>query len=154
MTKQLPDIFLYIDYRKYLEDYYSTMKALDPGFSHTYICHCLGQKNAKSYFNNVVKGRIDITATFIDRLISLLKLNRDEAKYFRALVNYNQTASSSEKEFFFDQLIRLNKTPHRLIDKNAYSFYKECTIVPSGRFWISLILRMTINPSLRACIII
>jgi uncharacterized protein (TIGR02147 family) len=63
------------------------MKTQDRGFTHTYICHMLGQKNAKSYFNNVVKGRIDITATFIDRFISMLRLNLDEAKYFRALVN-------------------------------------------------------------------
>jgi uncharacterized protein (TIGR02147 family) len=45
--------------------------------------------------------------------------------YFRALVNYNQTISPNEKEFFFDQLVRLNRTPHQIMDKNAYAFYKE-----------------------------
>jgi uncharacterized protein (TIGR02147 family) len=125
MTNQLPDVFQYIDFRKYLQDYYLKKKVLDRGFTHTYICHRLGQKNAKSYFNNVVKGRIDITATFIDRFISLLELNSDEAKFFRALVNYNQTRSPNEKEFFFDQLVRLNKTPHQVVDANAYAYYKE-----------------------------
>jgi uncharacterized protein (TIGR02147 family) len=126
MKTEMPNIFEYIDYRKYLEDYYSRRKASDPGFTHTYICYRLGQENAKSYFNNVVKGRANVTATFVDRFIVVLELKKsDEAKYFRALVNYNQTTSPHEKEFFFDQLVRLNSTPHRVIDKNAYAFYRE-----------------------------
>jgi uncharacterized protein (TIGR02147 family) len=125
MNPTLPEIFQYIDFKKYLEDYYLKRKQSDRGFTHTYICRRLGQKNAKSYFNNVVKGRLPITPTFIDRFISLLELKSDEAKFFRALVNYNQTKSPNEKEFFFDQLVRLNKTPHKVIDMNAYSYYKE-----------------------------
>jgi uncharacterized protein (TIGR02147 family) len=125
MNEKKIDIFAYIDYRKYLQDYYAMKKACDPGFTHTYICYRLGQENAKSYFNNIVKARMDVTSTFIDRFIKLLELNADESRYFRALVNYNQTTSAHEKEFFFDQLVRLNNTPRRLIDKNTYEYYKE-----------------------------
>ena len=125
METELPDIFQYIDYRKYLEDYYSKRKSFDSSFTHAYICRRLGQENAKSYFNNVVKGRTNVTPAFIDRFIDLLELKPDSAKYFRALVNYNQTISPHEKDFFFDQLVRLNSTPHRIIDRNAYAFYKE-----------------------------
>jgi uncharacterized protein (TIGR02147 family) len=120
-----PDIFNYIDFRKYLEDYYSFRKHIDKGFTHLHICRRLGQKNAKSYFNNVIKGRTNVTPTFVDRFISVLELKQEEAMYFRALVNYNQTASSNEKEFFFDQLVRLNRTPHHIINKNAYAYYGE-----------------------------
>ncbi|HMD67268.1 MAG TPA: hypothetical protein VKF42_00220 [Chitinivibrionales bacterium] len=63
MRTQLPVIFEYIDFKKYLEDYYSKRKSLDPAFSHSYICHRLGQANSKSYFNNVVKGRADLLYT-------------------------------------------------------------------------------------------
>lgn len=125
MKNELPVIFEYIDFKKYLEDYYSKRKSIDSAFSHAYICHRLGQGNSKSYFNNVVKGRTTITATFVDRFIDLLELKPNEAKYFRALVNYNQTTSPHEKEFFFDQLVRLNSTPHKVIDYNAYEFYKD-----------------------------
>lgn len=125
MKTEYLDIFHYIDYRKYLEDYYSRRKSLDSSFTHEYICHRLGQENAKSYFNNVVKGRANVTPAFTDRFIDLLGLKSDEAKYFRALVNYNQTISPHEKEFFFDQLVQLNSTPHHVIDRNAYTYYKE-----------------------------
>jgi uncharacterized protein (TIGR02147 family) len=125
MKQERPDIFAYIDYRNFLQDYYDKRKISDPGFTHTYICHRLGQENAKSYFNNVIKGRANVSSTFIDRFIVLLELKSDEAKYFRALVNYNQVASAHEKDFYFDQIIRLNHTPHRIMDINAYLFYKE-----------------------------
>lgn len=125
MKSELPDIFQYIDFCKYLEDYYSSRKASDSSFTHEYICHRLGQDNAKSYFNNVIKKRTPVSSVFIDRFIDLLELKSESAKYFRALVNYNQTVSPHEKEFFFDQLVRLNSTPHRVIDPNAYAFYKE-----------------------------
>jgi uncharacterized protein (TIGR02147 family) len=125
MRTEAPNIFQYIDFRKYLEDYYSREKSANSGFTHTYICHRLGQKKAKSYFNNVVKGRATVTPTFVDRFIALLELKPDEAKYFRALVNYNQTSSPHEKEFFFDQIVRLNSTPHRGVDRNAYMYYNE-----------------------------
>ncbi len=125
MKQNLPDIFQYIDFKKYLEDYYGERKKFDRGFTHTYICRRLGQRNAKSYFNNIVKGRILLTPTFVDRFISLLELKSDESKFFRALVNYNQTKSPNEKEFFFDQIVRLNKTPHRIIDRDAYAYFKE-----------------------------
>lgn len=125
MKTKLPNIFEYIDYRRFLEDYYLRRKSLDQGFTHTFICYRLGQENARSYFNNVVKGRAVVTPTFVDRFIDLLELKSDEAKYFRALVNYNQTTSPHEKEFFFDQLVRLNSTPNKTIDANAYLFYRE-----------------------------
>jgi uncharacterized protein (TIGR02147 family) len=125
MKQEKPNIFAYIDYRKFLQDYYAMRKVYDPGFTHTYICHRLGQESAKSYFNNIVAGRMDVTTTFIDRFIVLLELDADESRYFRALVNYNQTTSAHEKEFFFDQLVRLNNTPHRLIDKDTFAYYKE-----------------------------
>jgi uncharacterized protein (TIGR02147 family) len=125
MKTNLPVIFEHIDFKKYLEEYYSRRKSVDPAFSHSYICHRLGQAHSKSYFNNILKGRAVITATFIDRFIDLLDLKPDEAKYFRALVNYNQTTSPNEKEFFFDQLVSLNRTPRKVVDRNAYEYYKE-----------------------------
>jgi uncharacterized protein (TIGR02147 family) len=125
MKPTLPVIFEYIDFRKYLKNYYTIRRSYDPSFSHASICRGLGQANARSYFNNVVKGRVPITPTFIDRFIILFELKPDEAKYFRALVNYNQTMSPHEKEFFFDQLISLNRTPHRVVVKSAYEYYKE-----------------------------
>jgi uncharacterized protein (TIGR02147 family) len=123
--KRLPDIFTYFDFRKYLADFYRRRKELEPGFSHTYICHRLGQRNSKSYFANVVSGVKTVTAEFINRFVDMLELNAEESKYFRALVSYNQCYNPKEKEYYFDQLIQRNATQKRLISKEEYAFYKE-----------------------------
>jgi uncharacterized protein (TIGR02147 family) len=120
-----PDIFTYIDFKKYLADYYNRRKAIDPGLTHAYLCHRLGQRGSKSYFSNVVKGVKTVTAEFANRFIDLLELNAEEAAYFRALVNYNQTYNPKEKEYYLDQLIRRTSTRDRLILTNEYAFYKE-----------------------------
>jgi uncharacterized protein (TIGR02147 family) len=125
MNNKIPDIFEYINYRNYLNDYYKFRKVQEPGFTHTYICFQLGQVRSKGYFNNVVKGRTNVTTTFVNRFIELLELKAKEANYFRTLVNYNQTVCPAEKEFYFEQIIGLNKTPFRIIEKNIYQFYKE-----------------------------
>jgi len=125
MDKSLPDIFKYFDFRKYLEDYRRMRKEFDPGFTHTYICHRLGQKNSKSYFANVVTGIKTVTQEFINRFIELLELDSDEASYFRVLVNYNQTVNSREKEYYLEQIMRQTIANSRLITREEYSFYKE-----------------------------
>lgn len=130
----LPNIFEYIDFKKFLKEYRERRKQFDPGFTNQYICHCLGQRNSKSYFNNVISGRKAVTPEFVDRIIELLKLNTDEAKYFRALVSYNQTMSPKEKEYHFGQVVSLNCTPKKLIDKGTYEYFTEWHHAPIREF--------------------
>ena len=122
---QYPSVFSYLDFRKYLEDYREARKKVDPGFTHTYICFRLGQRNSKSYYANVVKGLKIVTAEFTNRFIEVLGLDVDQASYFRALVNYNQTINPQEKEYYFDQLFRHSAANNRLISPDEYTFYKE-----------------------------
>jgi uncharacterized protein (TIGR02147 family) len=125
MQIKLPDIFEYIDFRRYLADYRAVKKAIDPGFTHAYICHKLGNPNTRGYLDNIIKGRKLLTSPFVDRMAELLQLSPSETKYFRALVHYNQTMIPQEKEFFFDQIVQLNKAPRKFIDAKSYAFYRE-----------------------------
>ncbi len=125
MIGKLPNIFEYVEFRKYLEDYRKARITFDSGFTHLYICYRLGMKKSRGYFNNIVKGRKNISPQSVDKFINLLELKSDEGNYFRALVNYAQTKSPQEKEFYFDQIVTLNSTPKKLIDKRAYAYFKE-----------------------------
>ncbi len=125
MENVLPDIFEYIDFKRYLIDLYKAKRSSDPGFTHAYICHRLGQPNSRSFFNNVISGRKKLTPSFVELLIRIFNLESVESKFFRALVNYNQASGADEKEFYFDQIVRLNRTPYTLIDKDTYEYYKK-----------------------------
>jgi len=124
MKANLPNIFEYNDFRKYLEDYQKSRYASDPAFSRSSICKSLGLPNTRSFLTSIIKGQ-KITKTFVDRFIKLLELTKDEAKFFSVLVKFNQAEDAGEREIYFDQLIALNRTPKMILVKNSYAYYKN-----------------------------
>ncbi len=122
--KPHPNIFEFIDYKKFLTAWREAEKEINPGLTHEYLCAKLGQKN-RTYFSDVEKGRKRIGAEVLDRLIKLMGLNCDEAKYFRAIVGYGQPATYDEREYWFEQAIQLNNTPKKIVDKTTYDFFKK-----------------------------
>jgi uncharacterized protein (TIGR02147 family) len=119
-----PDIFEFIDFKKFLSAWREAAKKANPGLTHEYLSTKLGQKN-RTYFSDLEKGRRAIGPEVLDRLIKLMALNADESKYFRAIVGYAQWETYEEREFWFEQAIQFNHTPKRLIDQKTYSFYKK-----------------------------
>jgi uncharacterized protein (TIGR02147 family) len=123
MKTKLPDIYEYNDFRKYLRDFQLAKSSTDKRYTKSNLSRLLGLPNTRSYFTDVLKGK-KVTNVFIDRFIGILRLDKGAAKFFRALVQFNQAENPDERELFLDQLIALNQTPKRIIDKNAYEYYK------------------------------
>jgi len=122
--KTRPNIFEFIDFKKYLIAWREAEKEKNPGLTHEFLCAKLGQKN-RTYFSDIEKGRKKIGPEVLDRLIKLTGLKGDEAKYFRAIVQYGQPSTYDEKEFWFEQAIQLNNTPKKIVDASTYSYYKK-----------------------------
>ncbi len=118
------NIYEYSDFRAFLSDYQAARQKCDPAFNRSKVCKKLGLPNSRSFFNDVVKGRV-ISPTFVDRFIDVCELDKDEALFFRALVKFNQAADSEERELYLDQLLSLNKTPRVILDAQAYTFYRQ-----------------------------
>jgi uncharacterized protein (TIGR02147 family) len=123
MKAALPNIYDYISFRKYLEDYRTARSSYDSHFTHYYICHRLGMKNSRSYFNNIVRGRKNISPETAGKLIDLIELSHEEANYFRALVNYDQAREPGDKKYYLDQIVKLNNTPHKIIDEETLRYF-------------------------------
>lgn len=124
MSQTLPSIYEYNDFRKYLADFQEIAVQTDRLFSASNICRRLGMPNTRSYFADVLKGKL-VTDTFVDRFAGLLKLSTEEERFFRTLVSFNQAETSELKEWYFEQLISLNRTPKYIVDPATYLFYKE-----------------------------
>lgn len=119
-----PNIFEYIDFRKFLTAWREAEKEVIPGLTHEYLSAKLGQKN-RTYFSDLEKGRRSVGPGVLERLIKLIALSGDESKYFRALVGYGQPSTYEEREYWFEQIVQLNNTPKRMLDKQTYSYYKK-----------------------------
>lgn len=123
MNQKFPSVFDYLDYRKFLSDYRIIRIQTDPGFTHYYICHRLGMKNSRGYFNNITSGRKNLSPETAEKLISLLEFTVDEASYFRVLINYNQAEHSERKKYWFGQLVRTNTAPKKIIPEDCYEYF-------------------------------
>jgi len=117
------DIYQFTDYRDLLKEWRKKAKLENSRISNEYICHKLSVSN-RSYYGDLEKGTRRIGPEMMDRLCNLLTLKGTAANYFRALVGFGQAKVSQEKTFWFEQLIELNHTPKKIVDKDAYEYYR------------------------------
>ena len=125
MKTVFPDIFTYLDYRKYLLDCYTAKRTDDRTFTHTFIARQVGREDTRRYFGSVIKGRATLSTAEAGRFAALLGLSAVESKFFSALISYNQTCDPQEKMRRFEQLLRCNKGSSNIINKETRAFYGE-----------------------------
>jgi uncharacterized protein (TIGR02147 family) len=125
MQTPYPDIYAYIDHRKFLHDFYVAKRSGDRTFTHTFIARQLGRHNARGFFSAVINGRISLSIADTARLATLLELNAAEKKFFGALVAYNQTENPEDKMQRFEQLLRCNKGSTPGVDRGMRAFYRD-----------------------------
>ena len=116
------NIFDFTRFRKYLAEYQERRQASEPSFSRTEFCNLLGLPNTRSYFNDVVQGK-RVTDNMRERFINVIGLKGNEAKYFEAMIDFDQGKTAEVREQAFDAMMRLNKTPQAIVDPDSYEFF-------------------------------
>ncbi|MEN9309746.1 MAG: hypothetical protein RL173_3678 [Fibrobacterota bacterium] len=119
-----PSVYEYNDFRKYLKDWFESARAGENRLSKSEASRRLGLPNTRSYFSDVLGGKI-VTELFVERFVVFLGLDPEKARYFRTLVRFNQAQTPDERETAFDQLVALNRTPKRVLDPVEYSYYRH-----------------------------
>jgi uncharacterized protein (TIGR02147 family) len=66
----------------------------------------------------------NVTSSFVERFVSGFSLEKNEARYFIALFKFSQ-ADTSERELYYDQLISLNRTPKKVMDRRIFQYYQN-----------------------------
>lgn len=117
-------IYEYKDFRAYLEAWWLAEKARRGRFPKAEVSRLLGLPNTRNYFIDVLGGR-RVTDTFVERFVALLALSRDEAKFFRALVAFQQAENADERDAAFDRLVSLNKSPRTQLDQAQYAYFRH-----------------------------
>ncbi len=123
-SRNLPDIFGYNDFRKFVSDYQARRQKTEPSFSKSMFSRMLGLPNTRSYVTDVLKGK-KVTSEFVERFIEVMGLGKPEANYFRVLVRHNQSENPDERMLYLEQLIVLNRTPRRILEKDLFEYYRN-----------------------------
>lgn len=128
------DIFTYLDYRKYLADYYSLCKSQDPVFSHRSFLKKAGIPGTV-YLQRIMTGKRKLSPKYIDNFITTLGLAKREARYFRALVHYGKSRLISEKEPLLRELMEIRAQDDELcLQNNQLKFF--------GKWYYPVILEL------------
>ncbi|MCA9562434.1 MAG: TIGR02147 family protein [Myxococcales bacterium] len=101
--KWAPDIFEYLDYRRFLADYYAAAKENKRAFSYRYFSRKAGY-SSPNFLKLVMDGQRNISQDSIERFADALKLNKSETRFFASLVAFNQADNEEEKNEAFEHV--------------------------------------------------
>lgn len=124
MAMDEPSVYSYNDFRKYLSAWQAWAQHRDPVFTKSEFSRRLGLPRTRSFFTDVLSGR-KVTDVFVDRFLLVLQLERDEARYFRILVRFNQAETPEDREIAFDQLVGMSRVHQTLLDPKASKYYRH-----------------------------
>jgi uncharacterized protein (TIGR02147 family) len=123
--KTMLNLFTYIDYREFLEDFYDEQKTVNKAFSYQYFANKAGFKS-KSFIKLVIDGKKNLTSDSIQKLNNVLKLKEKAFSYFCDLVAFNQTRSIQQRNFYFEKLTQYNKrSAARTVIHDQYEIYSK-----------------------------
>jgi uncharacterized protein (TIGR02147 family) len=121
----MPNIFSYINYREYLQDYYIEQKSKNSAFSFQFFANKAGFKS-KSFLKLVIDGKKNLTDKSIIQMNRALKLGSKAFSYFKDLVAYNQARSIKLQNYYFSRIAGYNKRNRaKLILQEQYEFYSK-----------------------------
>lgn len=100
-----PNLFNYFDYREYLHDYYLFHKRKNSAYSYRLFAR-KAKLGSPNYLKLVVDGKRRITDRTIYQFARGLGLSRDEEKYFRELVMYQEVSDPDSKDLHLRSLLK------------------------------------------------
>jgi len=119
----MPDIYEYLDYRKFLRDFYKEKKSLKSGFSYQVFANRAGFKS-KSFLVHVMEGKANMSMDSVFGVANVIGLKGKAFHYFENLVKFNQANEPAYKSHFLSLLAGYSKGKKaRTIHENEYEFY-------------------------------
>lgn len=119
------DIYSYEDYRAFLQDSFLERKEADPDFTHRKLAAAGGISNP-GFFNEVVKGRRDVTEEATEKFCKAFGWKDNEAEYFKLLVAHNQSQDPEEKDELLRKMqFRRGRSAFARTNPGAIRYYQD-----------------------------
>lgn len=116
-----PNLFDYFDYRDFLQDFYQFHKKRNSAYSYRLFAR-KAKLGSPNYLKLVVDGKRRITDRTLFQFSRGLGLTRDEEKYFRELVMYQEVSDPDSKELHLRALMKYQekqRTPTPLSESRS-----------------------------------
>lgn len=121
----MPDVFAYTSYAKFLKDFYQEKKLENPRFSYETLSRKAGFKS-RSNIMEVAAGKKELSKSKIFSVAQALDLGPKESEYFESLVHFNDATTLKEREFHLGKLgMLVGKPPGAIIGEGQFAYFSE-----------------------------
>lgn len=122
MPPPLPSPYDYLDYRRYLGDWFRAKKEANPRFSHRLFARRAGQKNP-SLLHHIIEGRRNLTDATTESFVTALGLRSGEARFFRLLVELDQARNAEVRNEVWERICATRRfRDARKIERDAFEY--------------------------------
>jgi len=123
--KTVEKLFRYDNFLIFLEDYIAEKQKLKKGFSKRYLAQKAGF-SSHSHLIHILSGKRRATDESLQKIISVLELNKKEKKFFIALARFNQSKTISERDKYFLEINKIrDKIEFNTLNKSMVSYYNK-----------------------------
>ncbi len=124
-----PDLFAYLDYRKYLRDAFEALRAAAPRGRGKVSYRSFAQQagfSSPNLLQLILAGKRDLAPSNIPGTARALGLNRQESAFFSDLVAFDRAEVFEEKNFHYQRMLRSRKhADARPIDKERFEYLDQ-----------------------------
>jgi len=117
------EIFSYIDYRKYLADFYAEAKGSSPFFSYQYMA--LKTSMDTSNLAKVLLGKRHLPEKTIRHFKDLCRMNDAEFDYFVCMVRWAKARNEKKAQELFERLTQMQGTQPHVLDTLQFEYYRH-----------------------------
>ena len=105
-----PDIFEFIDYATYMEEWFNAKKVTNPKYSYRTFADQAGFK-ARGYIADIIKRRKQLSIASIQKVANAMKMELRESEYFELLVLFKISKNANEKSLYWEKIQSFNGLP-------------------------------------------
>jgi uncharacterized protein (TIGR02147 family) len=125
MKTTMPDLFAYLDYRKYLRDAQEAMQAKDRKASFRAFAKAAGY-TSPNFLQLVISGSRNLAPAQLPGTIRALGLKKQESEFFANMVAFEQAEGFEEKNFHYQRMLRSRRFAEaRPIEKGQFEYLDQ-----------------------------
>ncbi len=98
-----PDVFRYLDFRRYMSDWFRWKKLKNPRFSHRMVARMAGRKGS-GWFANIASGAKTPSAASVRDLVGVMRLDGEAAEFFELLASLATARTIEERTERLEQI--------------------------------------------------
>ncbi len=124
-------VYSYSDYRQFLKDAFCELQRKNKHLSIREILRRIGSASPSYYKEVVIDSKKNMSQAMARKVAAFLKLDKNEADYFLALVGYNQSKTELERAVSYERLIRCvrrESVENRFLSVNEYKYLSSWEI--------------------------